>query len=197
LPEQESDAGNEFFDVGATIVDPEAGKRHLAAIAAARDFGQKEVPPREPRNIAATSGFGANEVITRESRNVSAALAAHERNLAEERRGAGHPTPVVGLEVGEVETLEEEEIEVEEPPRQVLRPVTSPSAFRETDVSDKFDINVATGSSPSPLPARPRNNGLILVVIALVTAAGGFAAFRFGAAKLASAKRASVSAPAR
>jgi hypothetical protein len=196
LPEQESDAGNEFFDVGATIVDPDAGKRHLAAIAAARG-GQHEVPPREPRHIAATSGFGANEVITRESKNVSAALAAHEKNLAEERRGSAHPTPVVGLEVVEEDALEEEEIEVEEPPRQALRPVTSPSAFPETDVSDKFDINVATGSSPSPLPARPRNNGLILVVIALVTAAGGFMAFRFGAAKLASAKRAPVTAPAR
>jgi len=163
LPEQESDPGDEFFEVGATIVDPDAARKATAAIAAAR-------------------GFGQNEVITRESKNIQAALAAHEKNLADERRGSAHPTPVVGLQL-DVTVAEIEEIEAPAlPPRPVQQ------AFGETNVSDQFDINVATGSSPSPLPARPRGNGLILVMIALISAVGGFAVFRYGAAKLA-AKR--------
>jgi hypothetical protein len=36
LPEQESDPGDEFFEVGATIVDPDAARKATAAIAAAR-----------------------------------------------------------------------------------------------------------------------------------------------------------------
>jgi len=165
LPEQESDPGDEFFEVGATIVDPDAARKATAALAAAR-------------------GFGVNEVITKESKNISAALAAHEKNIADERRGSAHPTPVVGLPL-QVDAAEIEEIEAPapEPPRPVQ------PAFREADVSDRFDINVATGSSPSPLPARPRGNGLILVIIALISAVGGFAFFRYGAARLTAGKR--------
>src|SRR4051812_35547651 len=84
---QERPAEDEFFDGSATVVDPDAGRRAAAAIAAARAFGQHEVP-------------------TKESKNVVAALAAHERTVAEERRVADAPTPAAGFDL-QVDALQE------------------------------------------------------------------------------------------
>jgi hypothetical protein len=162
LPEQESDPGSEFYDLSATIVDPEAGRRAAAAIAAARGLGQNESP-------------------TRESKNVSAALAAHERHLAEERRVATPPTPSPNFDL-RVDALQEIE------PARAPRPRQGSQVFA-AEVSDQFDIPVSTGSRPSPLP-RPRSNGLVLVLIAILAGTGGFVAFRLGASKLAATRTA-------
>jgi hypothetical protein len=168
-PEREH-TGDEFFEVPATVVDPEAGRRAAAAIAAAR-------------------GFGVNEVITKESKNVTAALAAHERTLAEEREVGFHPTPAIGLDLS-IDTIQE----IEGPTR-VPAWVEAPGGIPQ-EQPDQFDIAVTTGHAPSPLPVRSRGRGLTVVVIAVLAAAACFAAFRFGGFRALSPKRAPIAAPA-
>jgi hypothetical protein len=163
------------FDGSATIVDPDAGRRAMAAIAAARGLGQNEVP-------------------TKESKNVAAALAAHERNLAEERQVSSHPTPAVGfdLRVDALQEIESPSLTLKPSPP---RPAPPPPVLE--DASDKFDIDVATGSSLSPLPRRPASRGLTLVALALIAAASGFAAFHFVGARLGLGRSAPPAASAR
>jgi hypothetical protein len=167
------EGANEFFDVPATVVDPNAGRRAAALIAAARNFGQNEVP-------------------TRESKNVAAALAAHERNLAEERRVSDASTPAAGFDL-RVDALEE----ITEARAVPVPPAEPPRTFEHTEVSDRFDINVDTTSRPSPLAERPARSRLPLVVgLVLVAAVAGMGVYRFGGARLGIARRASaVTAP--
>lgn len=173
---QEDPSPVDEFDGSATIVDPDAGRRAMAAIAAARGLGQNDVP-------------------TKESKNVSAALAAHERNLAEERQVSSHPTPAVGFDL-RVDALQEIES-----PGLTLKPSPLPApplpALREEVPEDKFDIDVATGSSLSTLPRKPASRGLTLVALALIAAASGFAAFHFVGARLGLGRPAPPTASAR
>jgi hypothetical protein len=174
LPEEEQAPADEFFDVPATIVDPNAGRRAAALIAAARNFGQ--------------------EVPTKESKNVAAALAEHERNLAEERRVSAQPTPTLGFDL-RVDALQE----IEPPARVEPRPVEIPVPVRERERPAPFDLSEATDSEPEPEPEglpKGRGNGVTLLVIALLAGVSGFVAFRFGAARLGlSPKAPSLTAP--
>jgi hypothetical protein len=175
---QEDPSPVDEFDGSATIVDPDAGRRAMAAIAAARGLGQNDVP-------------------TKESKNVAAALAAHERNLAEERQVSAQPTPAVGfdLRVDALQEIESPSLTLKPTPSPP-RPAPLPPVLRE-EAADKFDIDVATGSSLSPLPPKPASRGLTLVALALIAAASGFAAFHFVGARLGLGRPAPPTASAR
>jgi len=86
--------------------------------------------------------------------------------------------------------------EIEGPPVD-LRQSPPPRPVRRIQDSDEFDaVNVATGAALSPLAGKPRGRGLTLVVIALIAAATGFAAFHYLGPRLGLVpQRAAVVAP--
>jgi len=161
-PRSAERAAESSFDVPATVVDPHAGRRAAAAIAA--------------------RGFGHHEAPTKESKDVAARLAAHERSMARQR-GVTPPDPVLSPRTTprsfdlRVDALED----VQGSAPMHFEPIEHGQAPGE--LSDRFDIPLGTSPGLMPVP-RPSGRGMRLFLGALVAlvllAVAGFVGMQRG-----------------
>lgn len=156
-----ADGNEELFDCPPTVVDPNAGLRAAAALAA--------------------HGFGPKEVPTRESKDVAARLAAHERSMAR-LSGAAPPDPVLprktprGFDL-RVDALEEVSGPTHFSPVEDEVGAHGEPLDRFGEPADRFDIPLSTRPDIAavPPPPRPRGSRWLLgatVAVALLAAAG-------------------------
>jgi hypothetical protein len=143
-------AGEDLYDVPATVVDPHAGRRAAAAIAG--------------------RGFGHNEVPTREAKDMVSRLAAHERAMARQR-GAPAPAPVTPRRTTPRSfDLRLDALEEIEGPRQLpFAPIERAPGPQPGDHLHHFDSPRGTGAGV-PVPAR-RSRGLLWILGATLVVA--------------------------
>jgi len=146
------DSGEELFDCPPTIVDPNAGRRAAAALAAGQGFGRHEVP-------------------TRESKDVAARLAAHERSMAQRGTPAPAPDPVLARRTPRGFDLRVDALEEIQGPGAQHFAAFEEEAGALDEPTDRFDIPLHTRADVALVPPPRRSRGLRLFLGAAVAAA--------------------------